>query len=163
MDSKNKLISQAALLFIVGPGSALLYLPYLIIKLFGLGFSAPNYFSYLAIIFWLFGLYLMYKSVTAFIFIGQGTPAPFAPPQNFVSIDIYKFNRNPMYTGALLFLLGNLIWTQVIWFFFYLCFFVLLFHLYVVWREEPKLKKKFGPSYEEYLAKVPRWLPGFKK
>jgi protein-S-isoprenylcysteine O-methyltransferase Ste14 len=33
------------------------------------------------------------------------------------------------------------------------------FHLFVVFFEEPLLRRKFGASYEEYCRRVPRWVP----
>ncbi len=32
-------------------------------------------------------------------------------------------------------------------------------HLFVVFYEEPILRKKFGPEYEEYCRNVRRWRP----
>ena len=32
-------------------------------------------------------------------------------------------------------------------------------HLFVVYYEEPKLIKRFGREYKDYLKKVPRWIP----
>ena len=32
-------------------------------------------------------------------------------------------------------------------------------HLWVVRAEEPRLRTRFGAAYEEYLRRVPRWLP----
>ena len=32
-------------------------------------------------------------------------------------------------------------------------------HLFVVFYEEPTLRKKFGAEYEEYCRNVPRWWP----
>jgi len=32
-------------------------------------------------------------------------------------------------------------------------------NLFVRLYEEPALRRKFGPAYEEYCATVPRWLP----
>jgi protein-S-isoprenylcysteine O-methyltransferase Ste14 len=36
------------------------------------------------------------------------------------------------------------------------------FNTFVTYYEEPTLKKKFGTAYEDYLRKVPRWIPKFK-
>jgi protein-S-isoprenylcysteine O-methyltransferase Ste14 len=33
------------------------------------------------------------------------------------------------------------------------------FHLFVVFYEEPTLRKKFGGPYEAYRQIVPRWIP----
>ena len=32
-------------------------------------------------------------------------------------------------------------------------------HLFVVFYEEPTLRRQFGKSYEEYFETVPRWIP----
>jgi len=32
-------------------------------------------------------------------------------------------------------------------------------HLWVVRVEEPALRDRFGAAYDEYLRRVPRWLP----
>jgi protein-S-isoprenylcysteine O-methyltransferase Ste14 len=32
-------------------------------------------------------------------------------------------------------------------------------HLFVLFYEEPTLRKKFGPAYEEYCRNVRRWWP----
>jgi len=37
-----------------------------------------------------------------------------------------------------------------------------LFYLFVVYYEEPNLRRRFGESYERYCATVPRWLPSFR-
>ena len=34
-----------------------------------------------------------------------------------------------------------------------------VFHLRVITHEEPALRRQFGPAYEAYLCRVPRWLP----
>jgi protein-S-isoprenylcysteine O-methyltransferase Ste14 len=33
------------------------------------------------------------------------------------------------------------------------------FHLFVVWYEEPTLRRTFGEEYEDYCRRVPRWVP----
>jgi len=35
--------------------------------------------------------------------------------------------------------------------------------LFVKFYEEPTLKRQFGRRYEEYLMKVPRWIPRLPK
>jgi len=41
----------------------------------------------------------------------------------------------------------------------YTAFVAVLFHLFVVWYEEPHLKKVFGQEYVLYMERVPRWVP----
>ncbi len=35
--------------------------------------------------------------------------------------------------------------------------------LFVVFYEEPTLRKKFGAEYEEYCRNVPRWVPRLRR
>ena len=39
--------------------------------------------------------------IGTFVTKGQGTPAPFDPPREFVASGPYRYVRNPMYIGAL--------------------------------------------------------------
>jgi protein-S-isoprenylcysteine O-methyltransferase Ste14 len=39
------------------------------------------------------------------------------------------------------------------------CAAILAVTLFVILYEEPTLRKKFGPDYDQYLQNVPRWLP----
>ena len=34
-----------------------------------------------------------------------------------------------------------------------------VFHLFVVWYEEPALRRTFGQEYEAYCSRIRRWWP----
>lgn len=34
-----------------------------------------------------------------------------------------------------------------------------VFHLFILWYEEPVLRRRFGPAYEAYAREVHRWRP----
>jgi protein-S-isoprenylcysteine O-methyltransferase Ste14 len=100
------------------------------------------------------------ETTTRFALQGRGTPAPWAPPERFVVRGSYRWMRNPMYVGVLALILGQALllgrevlylWGAAAW---------LFFHLFVVFEEEPGLRRRFGAAYEDYCARVPRWLPG---
>ncbi len=98
-------------------------------------------------------------SMWNFATFGKGTPAPIDPPKIFVSKGLYRMMRNPMYVGAALILIGEALVYQS-WTLFAYAFLVWLpQHLFVIFYEEPALKKKFGAEYEAYLKTVPRWIP----
>lgn len=95
--------------------------------------------------------------------VGHGTPAPIDPPKVFVRRGMYRFTRNPMYVGGLGVLIGETLLFQSLAILGWAAFAAAVFHLFVVFYEEPVLKKKFGQAYEEYLKSVPRWIPHLKK
>lgn len=72
----------------------------------------------------------------------------------------YAFVRNPMYLGRFLIILGFVMLLASPW--------VLLAYAVVYWfymearvsREERKLRPIFGARYDEYCAKVRRFVPG---
>ncbi len=105
------------------------------------------------------GAALVLETTARFAFQGRGTPAPWAPPERFVVRGSYRLTRNPMYVGVIALIAGQalllgrerlFVWALAAW---------LLFHLFVVFEEEPGLRRRFGVAYEDYCARVGRWLP----
>src|SRR5262249_32983359 len=98
-------------------------------------------------------------SFATFVVSGRGTPLIIDPPKQFVAAGPYKYVRNPIYIGQVILLAGLGLYLSSI---SILVFAVLWFgvvHLFVLYYEEPGLKKKFGAPYEEYLNRVWRWIP----
>lgn len=107
----------------------------------------------------LLGLVPMAWSFLSFVFRGRGTPAPFDPPRKLVVDGPYRFLRNPMYLGAILSLTGAAVYYRSLGLATYLVAFTLWAHLFVVFFEEPRLRKAFGDEYAAYCGRVRRWLP----
>lgn len=97
-----------------------------------------------------------------FLAKGKGTPAPMDPPKELVVSGLYKYVRNPMYVGVLFVILGHFLWFGFWNLLIYAALVLLAFHSFVIFYEEPNLKQRFGAAYEEYLKRVPRWIPRFK-
>lgn len=97
--------------------------------------------------------------VFTFATIGRGTPAPFDPPRRLVIQGPYRFVRNPMYIGAGLALASAALFYESLPLLGYTGFFFLATHLFVVWYEEPTLRRTFGQEYETYCSRVRRWWP----
>jgi protein-S-isoprenylcysteine O-methyltransferase Ste14 len=97
--------------------------------------------------------------VIAFASFGRGTPAPFDPPRRLVMQGPYHFMRNPMYVGAGLALAGAALFYESLPLLGYSALFLLAAHLFVVWYEEPTLRRTFGQEYETYCRQVRRWWP----
>ena len=123
----------------------------------------PGFIRYLAFPLWLIGAVVMLRCFWDFTVTGHGTPAPIDPPKDLVITGLYRFVRNPMYVGGTIILLGWLIWSPSPSLISAPLFFFTAFHLFVLFYEEPTLRRKFGSAYEDYLHKVPRWIPRFRR
>ena len=97
--------------------------------------------------------------IFSFASIGRGTPAPFDPPHRLVIQGPYRFVRNPMYIGAGLALASAALFYESLPLLGYTGFFFLATHFFVVWYEEPTLRRTFGQEYEAYSLQVRRWWP----
>ena len=98
-----------------------------------------------------------------FTFKGRGTPAPMDPPKELVAVGLYRFVRNPMYVAGVLALIGWALWSPSLPLILAPFLFFAATHTFVTLYEEPTLRVKFGAAYEEYLRRVPRWIPQIRK
>ena len=105
------------------------------------------------------GLYLWCAG--AFTFIGKGTPAPIDAPKVLVVEGPYRWVRNPMYIAVLSVVIGEAILFRSFLLVGYALLVAGVVHLFVVFVEEPSLRRQFGASYQAYLRTVSRWLPHF--
>lgn len=118
--------------------------------------------AYLAILLWPAGALALLWCFWDFSFKGRGTPAPVDPPKVLVVSGLYRYVRNPIYVSVILILLGHFLWFGFWRLLVYAGSAFLVAHLFVILYEEPNLRKRFGASYEDYLRKVPRWIPRFE-
>jgi len=105
------------------------------------------------------GSVLVLICVGVFVSRGRGTPAIFDPPREFVALGPYKYVRNPMYVGGFILLIGFGLYHHSVSMLALALLLALLFHLFVLWVEEPGLEQRFGFSYRDYKNSVNRWLP----
>jgi protein-S-isoprenylcysteine O-methyltransferase Ste14 len=107
------------------------------------------------------GFAVALRCIWDFGWTGRGTPAVFAPPQRLVVVGFYRYVRNPMYVGFAAGWIG-------LWIVFgrydpvaiaVVAAVALGVDLFVIFYEEPTLRKKFGADYEEYRRNVSRWWP----
>jgi protein-S-isoprenylcysteine O-methyltransferase Ste14 len=107
------------------------------------------------------GFAIALRCIWDFGWSGRGTPAPIVPPTRLVVVGMYRFVRNPMYLGFAAGWIG-------LW--------IMLGHpnpgviaavaaialgvdLFVLFYEEPTLRRLFGEEYKEYCRNVRRWWP----
>ncbi|MDQ6959175.1 MAG: isoprenylcysteine carboxylmethyltransferase family protein [Mariprofundaceae bacterium] len=150
---------------IILPGSALVFIPALILWVTGntpYAASMPDTglisFRFSLILFGI-GLVLAFWTTRLLLTCGEGTPAPWDPPKKLVVRGPYRYVRNPMITSVMFMLLAEALlfrsWPLAGW----LIIFFLANAIYFPLVEERGLKKRFGEDYLQYQANVPRWFP----
>ena len=104
--------------------------------------------------------YLQYKLVGAYrTRLGGGGPGVSVPPDRIVEQGPYRWVRNPMYLGHLIFFAGLAVTLQS-----WIAAAVFAFH--TVWfdrrvrEDEARLAQRFGDAYAGYCRRVKRWIPG---
>ena len=105
------------------------------------------------------GLTLIVATIRLFVQIGRGTLAPWNATQRLVVAGPYRHVRNPMISGVFCVLLAEALffgsppllgWSAV---------FLLVTVVYIPFREEPGLERRFRDDYVRYRLHVPRWIP----
>jgi len=97
--------------------------------------------------------------VALFVVRGHGTPAIFDAPRRFVPVGPYKYVRNPMYLSAIAAFFGFGLYTRSLAVLAFAGAWFLLIHLFVIFIEEPGLRRRFGATYDAYVHRVRRWMP----
>jgi len=128
-----------------------------------IGMLLPQEVRWPGIILMIFGVSIVLVCVITFIFRGKGTPAAFDPPTEFVASGPYAYVRNPMYIGGFILLAGFGLYHLSVSILVLLVALFFFFHFFVLFVEEPALKKLFGKSYLDYKKNVRRWIPKWVK
>jgi protein-S-isoprenylcysteine O-methyltransferase Ste14 len=150
-------ILKTLLFTVVVPGCVILLVPYALVA--KQACRPTTWVNWLAIVPCILGCMILLWCAWEFAVAGRGTPAPIDPPKSVVVSGLYRFVRNPMYGGVELLVLGEAWLFSSMRLLGYALLLGLGFHLFVVFYEEPALKKKFGGTYQEYCRSVPRWIP----
>ena len=107
------------------------------------------------------GLFMLIDCTRSFLLAGNGTMAPWDPPKRLVVHGMYRFIRNPMYIGILLFVFGFgllhgsklvIAYDIGLW---------IAFQIRLKVEEEPRLALRFGENWFRYRRHVRRWIPRF--
>jgi protein-S-isoprenylcysteine O-methyltransferase Ste14 len=154
---------RAIIFSILLPGTLTIYVPWLILAGAAPAAGLARFLGLLPIAAGTLG-YLV--CALEFLLRGGGTPAIFftrplrfllgEEPKTLIESALYQRTRNPMYISVVTILLGEsllfesrplLLYALILW---------LCFHVVVVLLEEPHLRRR--PGYDDYCARVPRWL-----
>ena len=153
---------------VILPGTALVYIPGAMLWLVAesgaaislAGLARPRF--WFALVLGASGLALAVWTVRLFRTVGEGTPAPWAPPKRLVVRGPYRHVRNPMITSVLLMLGAESLffgsWQLAGW----MLVFLLGNAVYFPLVEERALERRFGDAYRLYKANVPRWIPSWR-
>jgi len=157
------LFLETIIFTVLVPGTVVFWLPGVILDSGRLALPASwSVAQFVALLPLGLGTAIYLRCLWEFATRGRGIPAPIDHPKQLVVTGLYRYVRNPMYLGVLLFLLGESLFLQYRNLFFYAISWLLFVHLNVLFYEEPNLRRKFGDSYERYTAAVRRWVPGRK-
>jgi protein-S-isoprenylcysteine O-methyltransferase Ste14 len=75
----------------------------------------------------------------------------------FVTAGLFRYSRNPIFTGMIAMALGGAVTIDRWWGWAAAILFALACHVQVR-IEEAHLSRQFGADYDDFRAKVPRWL-----
>jgi hypothetical protein len=154
---------RAILFTILLPGTLTMLVPWLIVSGSPPAVESGRYLGLVAIAAGTIG-YL--ASALEFLLRGNGTPALFLTkplrfligeePKKPIESALYKHTRNPMYLSVVWIVIGETMLYESGRLLIYAVGLGLAFHLTVVFVEVPHLRQR--PGYDEYCARVPRWL-----
>lgn len=158
--ARTSAILGTAVFLILAPGTVAGLIPWWItywrLRPPLLGF-AP--FRAIGVLFMAIGIAIVLEAFARFALEGIGTPAPILPTRHLVVNGCYRFVRNPMYVAVTALILGQALFLGDIHLLEYAILPWLGAHLFILYYEEPTLRRSFGAEYENYRAHVPRWIP----
>ena len=157
------LVVKTLIFTVLVPGTVTVLMPlFLTASALERSFHAPTALRLLGVLAITAGVAVYIWCASDFILAGRGTPNPLDPPKRLVSRGLYQWMRNPMYVGIGLILAGEALCFGSLTLLVYAGVVLSLFHLRVLLYEEPRLRKQFGASYDEYCKAVPRWFPRWR-
>jgi protein-S-isoprenylcysteine O-methyltransferase Ste14 len=132
-------------LTIAGAVSAVVSFPRFALMPLGIALAALG----VGISFWGFGL-----------FAREGTEIAPTSETNKLLVESgpYRFTRNPMYLGLVLFSLGIAFWTGLLPFFAVPVIVFAITNWVHIPFEEEKMHRQYGALYDAYRARVRRWI-----
>ena len=119
-----------------------------------------------ALAIWPWGTLLLAWGYLQYLLVGRyrlpragGVAGMEKPPDRILAQGPYRFVRNPMYLGHLIFMTG-LVLTFQSWFALALLVARTMWFHGRVLEDETRLRHIFGTDYTAYCARVKRWIPG---
>ena len=150
-------IVKTILFSVLVPGTVAVLVPRWLIG----GFYLPQnaFLSWVGIVLIACGSAVYLRCAWEFAVRGLGTPAPIAPTKFLVTTALHRHVRNPMYIGVALVIVGEAALFRSLRLVLYAAVMLCTAHLFILFYEEPTLRRQFGESYDEYFKSVRRWIP----
>lgn len=145
---------RALAAFLALPGIVAFGVPLLVLR----PASARWTMSIPAVLFTAAGITGLAACIREFYRNGRGTLASWDPPTRLVTTGLYRFTRNPMYLSVVGLVTGWATGFGSRGIGVYAAGLAGLFHLRVVWHEEPYVARTFPETWGPYAAVVPRWI-----
>jgi protein-S-isoprenylcysteine O-methyltransferase Ste14 len=155
----RSLLIRNLIFTILQPGIIAGLIPYLIERdtIYALCYSPFSWNQMVSLVVIAAGLGVLLHCVYLFAKVGAGTLSPAFPTKVLVVKGLYHFVRNPMYIGVMMILIGEAVFASSFKLYVYAGFIFILFNLFIIFIEEPRLKKDFGETYLKYCEEVGRW------
>jgi protein-S-isoprenylcysteine O-methyltransferase Ste14 len=135
----------------------LIALPILLHYLIPVMILVPKPYSYLGAVLMLLGLALM--TWAAMLFRKVGTSFQLQGESSvLVTSGPFRFSRNPMYLGMLIWLIGLAVLLGSLVVFVFPFLFFLLANFLIIPLEEKSMEQMLGKQFTEYKQRVRRWL-----
>ncbi len=117
----------------------------------------PLAVEFLGITFIIAAIVIMQLSIATFAEGGE-TLRPPTPSRQLFTKGVYAYTRNPIYVAMMLVGAGLAFATQNVWMLATTALAGVIINYAVILPEERYLEDRFGPEYEEYKARVRRWM-----
>src|SRR5271170_2180269 len=133
-------VAKTLIFTVFVPGTVAGYLPWRLRRGSNAPLTGAEEWAAIAVITIGIAIYL-YTAFWGFALMGGGTPAPIAPTKILVVKGLHRFVRNPMYIGVALIVAGQAWLFHSLHLAIYLACMLLTVNLFVIFYEEPTLKK----------------------
>jgi protein-S-isoprenylcysteine O-methyltransferase Ste14 len=161
MTSRASLWRTLIFVCFVGPGPVIGLVPYWLS-----GWHPPTPIApwrYLGIVMIVAGFIPLADSIIRFVREGRGTPEPLHPTETLVVTGLYRYVRNPMYVGVITMIFGEAVFLANRHIAEYGAIAWVIMHLFVLFYEEPTLRRRYGADYDAFCRRVGRWIPRLAK
>lgn len=121
--------------------------------------TASSYlYQYAGVTLGIIGLVILLHCIFRFAVKGRGTLSPLDPTKHLVINGFYTYSRNPMYVGVMMMLIAEALFFESANLVVYSGIVFIIFNIFIITVEEPRLRRDFGDEYLQYCQKVRRWI-----